>query len=118
MVKNNNGNRFWKIVEKVTYYGALLIVGIFYVGGTRQKVQQKITSLEDKVAIIEQHEKEQNELITKMNLQGSVATTNFINNYELEQGKQYKRLDKLEEQNSHLENLSYRIKRLEEERKP
>jgi hypothetical protein len=51
--------------------------------------------------------------IEKMDLEGSVATKNFIATYEKEQAKQYDRLKKLEEQTGHLETLFWRMDKVE-----
>jgi hypothetical protein len=57
--------------------------------------------------------KEQADKITRMDLDGSVATKNFITNYNAEQAKQYDMLKHLSEQVSHLETMTWRLERLE-----
>ncbi len=52
--------------------------------------------------------------ITKMDLEGSVATKNFVHQYEREQAKQYERIQKLETEVAHLEAMELRINRLED----
>ena len=66
-----------------------------------------------KVLEIDSWKKETAPRIEKMDLEGSVATKNFIKVYENEQAKQYKRLEKLEEQVSHLDNVELRLDRIE-----
>jgi hypothetical protein len=66
-----------------------------------------------KVLEIDSWKKETAPRIEKMDLEGSVATKNFIKVYENEQAKQYKRLEKLEEEVSHLDKIELRIERLE-----
>jgi hypothetical protein len=51
--------------------------------------------------------------IEKMDLEGSVATKNFVKIYDADQAKQYKRIEKLEEEVSHLDKLELRVERLE-----
>jgi hypothetical protein len=51
--------------------------------------------------------------IEKMDLEGSVATKNFVKTYETDQAQQYKRIEKLEDKVSHLETIQLRIERLE-----
>jgi hypothetical protein len=85
------------------------IVAVFLLGGTRQKMVTLGRDMEQwKVEW-----KERNKDITRMDLEGSVATKNFIHNYEKEQTKQYERLQKLEEHVSHLELMKSQIDRLE-----
>ena len=57
--------------------------------------------------------KERDKHITKMDLEGSVATKNFVTQYEKEQAVQYAKIHKLEEEVGHLETMSLRIERLE-----
>lgn len=52
--------------------------------------------------------------IEKMDLEGSVATKNFIKVYDSDQAKQYKRIEKLEDEVRHLEVMQLRIERLEQ----
>jgi hypothetical protein len=51
--------------------------------------------------------------IEKMDLEGSVATKNFIKSYEAEQAKQYRRIEQLESEVQHLDTVELRIQRLE-----
>ena len=67
-----------------------------------------------KVLEIDSWKRETAPRIEKMDLEGSVATKNFIKHYNQEQAKQYKRLDKLEEEVSHLDKMELRIDRLEQ----
>jgi hypothetical protein len=66
-----------------------------------------------KVLEIERWKNETAPRIEKMDLEGSVATKSFIKTYEKDQGEQYKRIEKLEEQTRHLENIEWRLDRLE-----
>ena len=67
-----------------------------------------------KVLEIDSWKKETAPRIEKMDLEGSVATKNFIKIYDAEQAKQYKQLEKLQDQVSHLETMKLRIDRLEQ----
>ncbi len=51
--------------------------------------------------------------IERMDLEGSTATKNFVRTYEVEQAKQYKRIEHLESEVHHLDTLELRIERLE-----
>ena len=86
------------------------IVAVFLLGGSRQKMVTLGRDMENwKVEW-----KERDKQITRMDLEGSVATKNFIHNYEKEQAKQYDRLQKLETEVAHLETMTLRIDRLEQ----
>jgi hypothetical protein len=87
------------------------IVAIFLLGGSRQKM----VSLGQDMANWKTEWKERDKQITRMDLEGSVATKNFITNYDKEQHKQYERLQKLEQEVSHLEAMELRIERLEKQ---
>src|SRR5580765_1743471 len=52
--------------------------------------------------------------IEKMDLEGSVATKNFVKTYDADQAKQYKRIDLLETEVHHIDTLELRIERLEQ----
>ncbi len=49
-----------------------------------------------------------------MDLEGSVATKNFIRIYDTEEAKQDKQIEKLQDEVKHLETMKLRIERLEE----
>jgi hypothetical protein len=66
-----------------------------------------------KVLEIERWKNETAPRIEKMDLEGSVATKNFIKTYEAEQAKQYKRIELLETEVHHLDTFELRISRLE-----
>jgi hypothetical protein len=86
------------------------IIAIFFLGGSRQKMVTLGRDMDNwKVEW-----KERDKQITRMDLEGSVATKNFIHNYEKEQAKQYERLKHLEDQVGHLETMTLRIDRLEQ----
>jgi hypothetical protein len=87
------------------------IVAIFFLGGSRQKM----VTLGNDMAEWKDEWKTEKQHITKMDLEGSVATKNFVHQYEREQGKQYERLQKLETEVAHLEAMELRIERLERE---
>lgn len=89
------------------------IIAVFLLGGSRQKM----VNLGNDMAAWKVEWKERDKQITRMDLEGSVATKNFIENYNKEQAKQYERLKHLEEQVGHLETMEYRIERLEREEK-
>ena len=85
------------------------VVAIFLLGGSRQKM----VTLGRDMDAWKLEWKERNQQITRMDLEGSVATKNFIHNYEKEQAKQYDRLQKLEDEVAHLESMNLKIDRLE-----
>ncbi len=66
-----------------------------------------------KVLEIDHWKKDTAPRIEKMDLEGSVATKNFIRIYDADQAKQYKRIERLEDEVSHLETMQLRIERLE-----
>lgn len=86
------------------------VVAIFFLGGSRQKM---VTLGRDMDNWKTEWKLEQAH-ITKMDLEGSVATKNFITQYEKEQGKQYDRLKHLEDEVNHLDKLELRVHQLEE----
>jgi hypothetical protein len=81
----------------------LSIVFAAYIVGQRTGKVLEIDRWKDKTA----------PRIEEMDLGGSIATKNFIKIYDTEQAKQYKRIEKLEEEVSHLEAMQLRIERLE-----
>jgi hypothetical protein len=85
------------------------IIAIFFLGGSRQKM----VTLGRDMDQWKQEWKERDKHITKMDLEGSVATKNFVTQYEKEQAKQYERLKHLEDEVSHLETMELKIDRLE-----
>lgn len=66
-----------------------------------------------KVLEIDHWKKDTAPRIEKMDLEGSVATKNFIRIYDADQAKQYRRIEKLEDEVSHLDALQLRVERLE-----
>ena len=86
------------------------VVAIFFLGGSRQKIVTLARDMADWKIEWKEREKQ----ITRMDLEGSVATKNFIHNYEKEQAKQYERLKHLEDEVGHLETMELRINRLED----
>ena len=85
------------------------VIAIFFLGGSRQKM---VTLAKD-MAEWKEEWKAEKAHITKMDLEGSVATKNFVHQYEREQAKQYDRIKALEDEVRHLETMSLRIDRLE-----
>lgn len=98
------------IGEKVISFVIGLVIASFFLGGARQRVTTLGQEMEDWKVEWKEREKQ----ITRMDLEGSVATKNFIHNYEKEQAQQYARLKHLEDQVSHLESTELRINRLEQ----
>lgn len=101
------------IAERVVSFLAVFAVAFIWVGSARTKVNQKVTTLEQEMADFKTEWKELNKHITTMDLDGSVATKNFITNYNKEQAQQYERLKHLEDQVGHLESLTWRLDRIE-----
>jgi hypothetical protein len=101
------------IAERVVSFAAVFAVAFMWVGSARTKVNQKVTTLELEMAELKAERKEQADKITHMDLDGSVATKNFITNYNAEQAKQYDMLKRLSEQVSHLETMNWRLDRVE-----
>jgi hypothetical protein len=97
------------IGEKVVSFVVGVIIASFFLGGARARVQNLGRDMEAWKVEWKERDKD----ITRMDLEGSVATKNFIHNYEKEQAKQYERLQKLEEEVSHLDEFKLRIERLE-----
>jgi Sec-independent protein translocase protein TatA len=86
-----------------------VVVAIFFLGGSRQKM----VTLGRDMDQWKTEWKERDKQITRMDLEGSVATKNFIHNYDKEQAKQYERIKHLEDEVNHLDSLELRIERLE-----
>ena len=86
------------------------VIAIFFLGGSRQKM----VTLGKDMEAWKVEWKEEKQHITKMDLEGSVATKNFVHQYEREQAKQYDRIQKLEIEVAHLEAMELRINRLED----
>jgi hypothetical protein len=98
------------IGEKVISFVVGMLIAAFFLGGARAKIQTLGRDMDNwKVEW-----KERDKQITRMDLEGSVATKNFVHNYEKEQAQQYARLKHLEDQVGHLETMTLRIDRLEQ----
>ena len=85
------------------------VVAIFFLGGSRQKMATLGRDMDN----WKMEWKERDKQITRMDLEGSVATKNFIQNYDKEQAKQYERLKHLEDEVNDLDQMELRIERLE-----
>jgi hypothetical protein len=83
-----------------------IIVSAFIFGRQAGDLRQKIN---DVVA----WKAESQPRIERIDRGGSISFENFKTHYDEEQGKQYKRLEKLEEQVGHLETLNFRVDILE-----
>jgi hypothetical protein len=101
------------IAERVVSFLAVFAIAFMWVGSTRQKVQQKVLTLETEMAAWKAEWKEASKHITKMDLEGSVATKNFIANYDKKQTTQDEQLKNLQEEVNHLELMKAQIDRLE-----
>ena len=77
------------------------VIAIFFLGGSRQKM----VTLGRDMDQWKMEWKERDKQITRMDLEGSVATKNFIQNYDKEQAKQYERLKHLEDEVNHLDQM-------------
>jgi hypothetical protein len=66
-----------------------------------------------KVLDIEKWRNETAPRIERIDAQGTLSFQHWRTGYEAEQAKQYKRLEKLEEEASHLDAMNLRIERLE-----
>jgi uncharacterized membrane-anchored protein YhcB (DUF1043 family) len=111
MSEQHDGKRsMWVgIGEKVVSFVVGVIVAAFILGGARVKVQTLGREMDSWKAEWKEKEKQ----ITRMDLEGSVATKNFIANYDKEQAKQYDRLKHLEDEVNKLDKLELRVERLE-----
>jgi uncharacterized membrane-anchored protein YhcB (DUF1043 family) len=111
MSEQHDGKRsMWVgIGEKVVSFVVGVIVAAFILGGARVKVQTLGREMDSWKAEWKEKEKQ----ITRMDLEGSVATKNFIANYDKEQAKQYERLKHLEDEVNKLDKLELRVERLE-----
>jgi hypothetical protein len=74
---------------------------------------RQIGSLRQELDDLVSWKKEAAPAITRIDRSGSLSFENFRVNYDKEQGKQYERIQKLEEEVSHLEAMNLRIDRLE-----
>ena len=101
------------IAERVVSFMAVFAIAFMWVGSTRQKVQQKVLTLEAEMAAWKAEWKEANKHITRMDLEGSVATKNFIANYDKKQATQDETIKELRTEVNHLELMKSQIDRLE-----
>ena len=97
------------IGEKVISFVVGVIIAAFLLGGARQRMATLGKEMED----WKTEWKERDKHITKMDLEGSVATKNFVAQYEKEQAVQNTKIHKLEDEVGHLETMTLRIERLE-----
>jgi hypothetical protein len=112
MPEDNHKRSLWLGVgEKVISFVVGVIVAAFLLGGARQRVN----TLGKDMAEWKEEWKAEKQHITKMDLEGSVATKNFVHQYEKEQSKQYERIQKLEEEVKHIRTIELRIDRLEKQ---
>jgi hypothetical protein len=109
MLEERKHSMWVGIGEKVISFVVGVIIAAFFLGGARAKIMTLGRDMDNWK--IEWKEKEKQ--ITRMDLEGSVATKNFIHNYEKEQAKQYERLKHLEDEVNHLDNVELRLNRLE-----
>jgi hypothetical protein len=113
VANENHKKQIWMGVgEKVISFIVGIIIASFFLGGARARVQ----ALGKEMDAWREEWKAEHKHITQMDLEGSVATKNFVAQYEKEQAQQYVRLKHLEEQVNHLETMNLRIDRLEKER--
>lgn len=101
------------IVERAVSFAVVFAVAFIWVGSTRQKVQQKVTTLENDMNAWKQEWKEASKHITAMDLEGSVATKNFIANYDRKQATQDATIKEIQTEVRHLEAMQWRLERLE-----
>ena len=101
------------VAERVVSFLAVFAIAFMWVGSTRQKVQQKVLTLEADMTAWKAEWKEKDKYITKMDLEGSVATKNFIANYEKKQASQDATIKEIQGEVRHLELMKAQIDRLE-----
>jgi hypothetical protein len=87
-----------------------VVVAAFILGKNSQKVNDMILWKND---VTQRWKQDVAPRIERMDRQGSISFDNFKNHYDEEQAKQYKRLEKLENEVAHLETMTFRIERLE-----
>lgn len=97
------------IGEKVISFVVGVILASFVLGGARQRV----TTLGKEMDAWKLEWKDRDKHITKMDLEGSVATKNFVVQYDKDQNKLHEQLKHLEAEVSHLDEYKLRIERLE-----
>ena len=90
-----------------------LIIASFLLGGKRERVAQKVTTLETEMAVLKEERKAELKHITEMDLEGSVATKNFVANYEKKQASQDATVKEIQNEVRHLELMKAQIDRLE-----
>jgi hypothetical protein len=100
---------FLALGQQVLSFVVGLVVAVFFLGGARVKMQ----TLGKEMEAWKSEWKERDRHITKMDLEGSVATKNFVIQYEKEQAKTYEHMTKLQEEVNHLDKMELRIDRLE-----
>jgi hypothetical protein len=101
------------IIERAVTIGLTIIIAAFFLGGKREKLTQKVGTLESDMAAWKEEWKAEHKHITAMDLEGSVATKNFIAQYDKEQAKQYEMLKELQSEVKHLEAMKAQLDRLE-----
>ena len=83
-----------------------IVVSAFIFGRQAGDLRQKIND-------VAQWKAEAGPRIERMDRGGSISFENFKTHYDIEQSKQYKRLDKLEKEIRHIQTIELRIDRLE-----
>ncbi len=87
-----------------------IIVAAFILGRNSQKINEMILWKQE---VTTRWKADVAPRIERMDRQGSISFENFKTNYDNEQAKQYRRLEKLEEHVAHLETMNLRIQQLE-----
>lgn len=96
--------------KQLITFVAGVVVAAFILGRNSQKINEMLAWKQD---VTQRWKTDVAPRIERMDRGGSISFENFKANYELEQAKQYKRLDKLEDAVNHLETMNLRIDRLE-----
>jgi hypothetical protein len=87
-----------------------VVVAAFILGKNSQKVNDVLLWKAD---VTQRWKSDVAPRIERMDRQGSISFENFKTNYDAEQAKQYKRLERLETEVAHLETLNFRVDKME-----
>lgn len=111
-MEGNAAKQLWAgIAKQALSFIIGVVLAAFILGKNSQKVNEMLAWKTD---VTERWKKDVAPRIERMDRQGTISFENFQKTYDVEQAKQYKRLEKLEEEVSHLDTMSDRISRLED----
>lgn len=103
----NNGKNFWMGVMGGLVTFILTVIATIFLFG------RQVGTLRQELNDVARWKLEAGPRIERMDRGGSISFENFKTTYDLEQAKQYKRLEELEKEVKHIQTIELRIERLE-----